>query len=127
MNSLADRFKEAMQGPPKVTGAALAKACGCSAASVSGWLSGKTLTIKAVYLLAAAKFLDVDPDWLERGIGFKQRRTVWRVEEPLAQYLTDDPLLVEAAALVRQVPKEKIPEAVNFLKFLLASNGKTTS
>lgn len=126
MSSLADRFKEAMQGPPKVTGVALAKACGCSAASVSDWLSGETLTIKAVYLLAAAKFLDVDPDWLERGVGVKQRRTVWRVEEPQPQYLTDDPLLIEAAALIRQVPKDKLPEAVNFLKFLFTTNQKTT-
>ena len=127
MTSLADRMKEAMLGPPKVTGAALAKACLVSTASVSAWLSGDTKTIEAGNLLAAAKFLDVDPDWLGRGIGVKMRRTVWRVEEPQPQYLTDDPLLVEAAALIRQVPKEKLPEAVNFLKFLFTTGQKTTT
>ena len=44
-----------MLGPQKITGVALAKACGVSPASVSDWLSGKSKTMEASHLLAAAR------------------------------------------------------------------------
>ena len=75
MNStLADRLKEAMKGPPRVTGVSLAKACQCSTPSVSDWRSGKTMTMEGGHLLAAAKHLGVDPNWLAFGVGVKHPR-----------------------------------------------------
>lgn len=62
--TLADRLKEAMQGPPKVTGQALAKACGIKPPSVSDWLSGNTKRMDGVNLIHAAECLRVNPKWL---------------------------------------------------------------
>lgn len=67
--ALKDRLKRAMAGPPKVTGVALANACHVKPPSVSDWLSGKTKTMEASHLLAAAKFLGVNPSWLSSGVG----------------------------------------------------------
>ena len=69
--TLAERLFEAMQGPPKVTGRALAEACSVSPASVSDWLSGKSKTMEASNLLAAADHLNVRPKWLADGTGGK--------------------------------------------------------
>jgi hypothetical protein len=68
-NSLSDRIKVAMQGPPNISGVALAKACGVAAASVSDWRSGKTKTMEAEHLLNAAECLRVREKWLAKGIG----------------------------------------------------------
>lgn len=76
ISTLSERLAEAMKGPPSVSGAALARACNCTAASVSDWLSGKTKTMEASNLLAAARLLQVDPDWLASGVGLKRRQTV---------------------------------------------------
>ena len=70
-SSLAERLIEAMNGPPKVTGVALAKACNVSPPSVSGWRTGDSKTLEGSNLLAAAKFLDVRPEWLAAGVGPK--------------------------------------------------------
>lgn len=65
--SLKDRLAAAMAGPPKVSQAALARACKVSQPSVNDWLSGKTKTIRGGTLLAVARYLHVDPDWLATG------------------------------------------------------------
>lgn len=67
--TLADRIKLALEGPPKKTQAALAKACGVSAPSVNGWTSGESKTLEAANLLKAAAFLEVSPKWLAEGVG----------------------------------------------------------
>lgn len=67
--TLAERLKIAMKGPPKVTGKALAAACGVKPPSVSDWLTGKTKTIEGGNLLAAAHCLGVRPEWLANGTG----------------------------------------------------------
>lgn len=67
MSTFQDRLRQAMAGPPKVSQAALARACGISAPSVNDWLSGKTKNIEGQNLLKAAEFLKVDPKWLATG------------------------------------------------------------
>ncbi len=69
MTTLQERLKLAMAGPPKVTQAALARACGIRAPSVNDWTSGKTKTIEGQNLLIAADFLKVLPMWLATGKG----------------------------------------------------------
>jgi phage repressor protein C with HTH and peptisase S24 domain len=69
MTTLQERLKLAMAGPPKVSQAALARACGIRAPSVNDWLSGKTKTIEGQNLLIAADFLKVQPMWLATGKG----------------------------------------------------------
>ncbi|QWA52917.1 sulfurtransferase [Pseudomonas amygdali pv. lachrymans] len=63
-----------MAGPPKVSQAALARACGVTAPSVNDWVSGKTKTIEGQNLLLAADFLQVVPLWLATGKG-RMRKT----------------------------------------------------
>ena len=67
--TLAERLKIAMEGPPHVTGRALASACSVKPPSVSDWLSGKSKTMEGGNLLAAAEFLRVRAKWLADGIG----------------------------------------------------------
>lgn len=69
MRTLQERLKLAMAGPPKVTQAALARACGVRAPSVNDWISGKTKTIEGENLLVAADYLKVMPMWLATGKG----------------------------------------------------------
>jgi phage repressor protein C with HTH and peptisase S24 domain len=63
-----------MAGPPKVTQAALARACGIRAPSVNDWISGKTKTIEGQNLLIAADYLKVMPMWLATGKGPMHKR-----------------------------------------------------
>lgn len=67
--TLEERLKLAMAGPPKIAGKQLAVATGARGASVSGWCTGKSKTMKASYLVAAAKLLGVRPEWLADGVG----------------------------------------------------------
>lgn len=82
---LKDRLKLAMSSP-KVTNTALAAACKIAAPSVSDWLSGKTKSIEASNLLAAAKFLNVSPDWLAMGTGQMRKPLNYGVQEPAGSY-----------------------------------------
>ncbi|QHE96831.1 LexA family protein [Pseudomonas cannabina] len=74
MSTFKERLKLAMAGPPKVSQAALARACGVTAPSVNDWVSGKTKTIEGQNLLLAADFLQVAPLWLATGKG-RMRKT----------------------------------------------------
>ncbi len=67
--TLEERLKLAMKGPPKISGKQLAAATGARGSSVSGWCTGKSKTMKASYLVAAAKLLGVRPEWLADGVG----------------------------------------------------------
>lgn len=70
-STLAERLIDAMNGPPKVSGVALAKACGVAPPSVSGWRTGDSKSLAGSNLLAAAKYLGVRPEWLADGVGPK--------------------------------------------------------
>lgn len=67
--NLKDRLKMAMDGPPRVSQAALARACKVSPPSVNDWLSGKTKRMGGVNLLRVSQFLNVSPTWLATGRG----------------------------------------------------------
>ncbi len=69
MSTLQERLRQIMAGPPKISQAALARACGIKPPSVNDWLSGKTKTIEGQNLLLAADFLGVAPKWLATGRG----------------------------------------------------------
>lgn len=69
MSTLQERLRQIMAGPPKISQAALARACGIKAPSVNDWLSGKTKAIEGQNLLLAADFLGVSPKWLATGRG----------------------------------------------------------
>lgn len=69
MNTLAERLKKAMSGPPEVSPAELARACGIKQPSVSDWLSGRTKKLEAANMLSAAEFLGVRYWWLAAGKG----------------------------------------------------------
>lgn len=73
MSTLQERLRQIMAGPPKVSQAALARACKVKPPSVHDWLSGKTKTIEGQNLLAAADFLRVSPTWLATGKGSMKR------------------------------------------------------
>ena len=85
MTTLQDRLRLAMAGPPRVSQAALAKACGVKPPSVSDWLSGKTKRLEGANLLAAARLLRVSPEWLATGKGAMQiadaTESRYRIEE----------------------------------------------
>lgn len=69
MNTLQDRFQHAMKGPPKVSQAALARACKVSPPTVHAWVKGDAETLKGENLMNAAKRLGVRPEWLASGKG----------------------------------------------------------
>lgn len=69
MNTLAERLKAALKGPPKITQRQLAEACGIKPPSVNDWLTGKTKSLEGSNLLAASKLLKVNPTWLADGVG----------------------------------------------------------
>jgi len=68
-SQLKDRLRLAMQGPPKVSQAELARAIGVSPPSVNDWLSGKTVALKGENLKRAARKLGVNAGWLGLGEG----------------------------------------------------------
>lgn len=84
MNTLADRLTAAIT-KAGITKAELARRVGISAPSVNGWFTGKAKFLRGENLLAAAKALDVDQDWLASGKGSMRRQAVG--EAPPAQYL----------------------------------------
>lgn len=69
MQTLNERLRAAMNGPPKITQAQLAKACGVRQPSVNAWLSGRTRGLDGQNLISAARFLRVNPEWLATGKG----------------------------------------------------------
>lgn len=81
-----------MAGPPKISQAALARACGITAPSVNDWLSGKTKTIEGQNLLLAADFLKVLPMWLATGKGAmrKDSSSGNKIEEKTATVIPVD-------------------------------------
>lgn len=121
METLAERLKHAMMGPPKVTQAALARACMVSPPSVSDWISGKTKSLDGVNLLRAASFLNVRPRWLAEGRGPMKpdnpyrSAEVLRVAEPAAASSQERQ---RALALLNAVPDMALEEVVLFLEWI---------
>lgn len=84
MNTLADRLTIAI-AEAGISKAELARRVGISAPSVNGWFTGKAKFLRGENLLAAAKALNVDQDWLASGKGSMNRSALREV--PPDQYL----------------------------------------
>lgn len=133
MNStLSERLKEAMKGPPKVSGVDLAKACGVAPPSVSGWRTGDSKEMTAGNLLAAAKRLGVRPEWLADGLGPKypnkdHQDAQQEVREQVAGYITPqsitDPFILDAIKILTALKKNQREGAVANLKLYVNQLG----
>lgn len=91
MNTLSQRLLLAMKGPPEITQAELARACGIKPPSVSGWISGATKSLTGKNLIAAAKKLNVNPDWLQSNRGPMRPYGIDALSEPIDIKTDEDP------------------------------------
>lgn len=112
MQTLAERIKIALKGPPKVTQKALADACGVQPPSVSEWLSGRTKNMEGANLLAAAKFLRVNPDWLATGRG------EMRPSDPAKLVTQDDLDLSEIAEIYKRLDPDNKARVKSIIKII---------
>lgn len=69
MSTLQERLAIAMEGPPPVTAADLARACHVKPASVSEWVNGPTKYLRGPNAVNAARALRVNVEWLASGRG----------------------------------------------------------
>lgn len=124
--TLADRLKLAMAGPPRISQAALAKACGVSAPSVSDWCRGVTKSIEGVYLVRAAAFLKVRARWLSEGIGPRD------IENPYqAQHTAMEPggnvinaQRARAHRALDELPDHLLEDALGHMEWLIERDKK---
>lgn len=112
MKTLAERINVALKGPPEVTQKALADACGIQPPSVSEWLSGRTKNMEGSNLLAAAKFLRVNPDWLATGKG------EMRPSDPTKLVTQDDLDLAEIAAIYKGLDPDNKARVKSIIKII---------
>jgi hypothetical protein len=66
---LKDRIAEALLRNPGVKQADLARHCKVSSASVAGWVTGETKSLKSVSAMKAAQLFGCDQNWLATGTG----------------------------------------------------------
>jgi phage repressor protein C with HTH and peptisase S24 domain len=83
MSTLSERLSVAI-ADAGITKAELARRVGISAPSVNGWFTGKAKFLRGENLLAAARALSVDEDWLATGKGTSRRGD--GVVEPAGEY-----------------------------------------
>lgn len=130
--TLKERLQKAMAGPPKVTGAALARACGIKPPSVSAWVSGHTKSIEGSHLLAAARLLRVRPEWLADGLGHMREPEPGTPGNPASQEPTPPPYHRPSAAraraqtLLAQLHEDQLPEATALMEWLVEKHKKKT-
>lgn len=128
-STLAERLKLAMAGPPKVTNAALAKACGVKPPSVTDWCSGRTKTIEAAHLLKAAEFLGVRAKWLVEGMG--PMRDTWPIEQPGGRLIAGEPggdrnaMRAEIQNMLNYLSEGQTEETLKFLHWIIERDKKT--
>lgn len=122
--TLGERLKLAMNGPPKVTGKALAAACGVKPPSVSDWLNGETRTMEASNLIAASEFLKVRPKWLADGVGhMRDDGQKHNAKEPEIAYLPPkktDKLSSRLLELFDQLDTPSKKELISMIEFYVA-------
>jgi transcriptional regulator with XRE-family HTH domain len=92
MSELKDRLKEALTESGK-TRPQLARETKVSQTSISKWLSGDVRELKHDVCRRVAKCLNVDPQWLNYGEGFKR-------PDPIAQLKLDRQHYEEAVRLM---------------------------
>jgi transcriptional regulator with XRE-family HTH domain len=128
-STLKERMRKAMEGPPRVTGAALARACGIKPPSVSAWLSGHTKSIDGSHLLAAARLLRVRPEWLADGLGHMREPepgTPSSQEPTPPPYHQPSAARAKAQTLLGQLQEDQLPEATALLEWLVEKHKKKT-
>ena len=116
---LKDRLRAAMQGPPVVSGADLARAVGVRPPSVSDWLSGKSQSLKGENLKKAAKKLGVNAAWLGMGEG------PMRGQATYAPDATQVGTTNAVKAIHDQLSPEWIAEVAHALRTHAEANGRT--
>lgn len=129
--TLAERLRKAMDGPPKRTGAALAKACNIKPPSVSDWLSGKSRSMDGSNLIDAAEFLGVDAKWLIKGVGLARNNNppdpaIRTGDTDLAHPYSAahaNPWLAEATQILSQLQPDDLRAAVLNLRTFVAQIG----
>lgn len=128
-SSLAERLKIAMGGPPLVTAAHLARACGIKPPSVHAWVSGKTKSIEGSNLIKAAKALGVSADWLATGRGSMRAldANASKTSEPEPPPYYEQPQIQEGIALLRQLSRDQLNEAISFLRWQVANKAPPAS
>ena len=102
MNTFSQRLIAAMDGPPKVTQVALAKACGVSQPTVNDWRSGKSQSMGMEYLFTVARKLGVSPEWLATGKG-EMRGQVSELSKESQSLGLDAPTLAAALGYVEKL------------------------
>lgn len=90
MTTLSARLQRAFD-PHRHKQAEMARAAGVKQPSVAAWFSGETVSLKAVPLVRAAKYLGVNALWLATGEGRMRDEShvpvePFRVTEPPASY-----------------------------------------
>ncbi len=129
--TLAERLRKAMDGPPKRTGSALAKACNIKPPSVSDWLTGKSRSMDGSNLIDAAEFLGVDAKWLIKGVGLMRNNNppdpaIRTGDTDLAQPYSAapaNPWLAEATQILSQLQPDDLRAAVLNLRTFVAQIG----
>jgi transcriptional regulator with XRE-family HTH domain len=122
--SLAERLKWAMSRAD-MNGAELAKACGVSAASVSGWVRGIADNIRLPYFFAAARALGVDPEWLATGKGAStgaddRNLAIGKTRQRRANGAAAPPQHLEFVRIYTQLPEEQRAEIRRLLEMIEA-------
>ena len=120
-NTLSERLKKAMAGPPKAKGTDLARAAGVATASVSDWKTGKSKSMDGPHLIAVAEFLGVRAKWLAEGVGPMKpdNYTIPRAEEPSVVAMPkrkQDKLTEELLSLFSQLDTASKQEVLSNLR-----------
>lgn len=112
MSSFGDRLKEAIDDRA-TSQADVARHAGISAASVSDWATDTTQAdkVKALPLLRAAAFLQVDPLWLLTGRGYKREPADVRMsivnDLPAPDYMPWPFKFIDRSAVAQLKPHER--------------------
>jgi transcriptional regulator with XRE-family HTH domain len=106
MSSLAARLKSVFDAA-RHSQAEIARVCQVKPSSVADWFSGESKNIKAIPLLRAAAYLDVNPLWLAAGEGPKRSRAA-------TPYESGEPMPAHAAR--ERAPEGDIFQMVDFGK-----------
>ena len=93
----------------KVGRSQLASAIGLSPSAVTQWLDGTTKSYEAINVIKAARYLEVDADWLVTGDGSPHRAS---------------PTATQLGQLIDALPAESTQEAVDFIGYKI-SRSKT--
>ena len=121
MMTLGERIKLARL-KAGVTKSALAAAADVSPSAVTQWENGDTKTLRSASVLAAAKALNVDYEWLATGKGEPDGN---RAEQPRAAYGVSEAALEVARGFDQLTPdcQEHVRRQIELLRGAQTGNG----